>query len=66
MGGDNHRQRYPMSALRRLSFVALISCGLVTAAWSGLHRPSVAEAGVHRISKPAARSDVVWIDTSRT
>lgn len=54
-----------MSALRRLSFLALISCGLVTAAWSGLRGPSVAQAGVHFISKPAARSNVVWIDTSQ-
>ena len=54
-----------MSALRRLSFLTLISCGLVTAAWSGIRGPSVAEAGVHMISKSAARSDVVWIDTSR-
>lgn len=54
-----------MSALRRLSFLTLISCGLITAAWSGLRGPSVAPAGVHLISKPAARPDVVWIDTSR-
>lgn len=53
-----------MSALRRLSFLTLISCGLVTAAWSSLRGPSVAQAEVQLISKPAQRSDVVWIDTS--
>jgi len=54
-----------MSALRRLSFLTLISCGLVTAAWSSVRGPSVAEAGVQLISKPATRAGVVWIDTSR-
>lgn len=54
-----------MFALRRLCFLTVISCGLVTAVWSGIQGPSVAEAGVHPISKPPTRSDVMWIDTAR-
>ena len=54
-----------MSVLRRVSFLTLISCGLVTATWSSVRGPSVAEAEVRMISKPAGRADVVWIDTSR-
>ena len=54
-----------MSALRSLAFLTLISCGLATAAWSGVRGPSTDEASVHLISKPAARPQVVWVDTSR-
>lgn len=53
-----------MSALRSLAFLTLISCGMATAAWSGLRVPSTTPAEVHLISKPAARSGVVWIDTA--
>ncbi|MGR4866979.1 hypothetical protein [Caulobacter sp. LARHSG274] len=42
-------------ALRSFSFMAVIVCGLVTAAWSGLrHAPFVHDHD---------RGDVVWIDT---
>jgi hypothetical protein len=54
-----------MPALRRLVFLTLICCGLATAAWSGVRAPSIAEARVHLISKPAERAQVVWIDTAR-
>ena len=54
-----------MFALRRLSFLTLISCGLITAAWSGVRGPSAAQAEIHQISKPAERTNVVWIDTTR-
>jgi len=46
-----------LSALRSFSFMAVIVCGLVTAAWSGLRRASF----VHDHD----RGDVVWIDTAR-
>ena len=54
-----------MSVLRRLAFLILISCGLVTATWSGLRGPARAEAEVQLISKPSERQTVVWIDTAR-
>jgi hypothetical protein len=54
-----------MSVLRHLSVLTLISCGLVTAGWSATRGPSLAHAEAHMISKPAARTEVVWIDTRR-
>ena len=54
-----------MPVLRRLSVLTLISCGLAVAAWSGARGPAAAHAEVHLISKPAARSEVVWLDTNR-
>ena len=54
-----------MLVLRSLTFLALISCGLVTAAWSGLRGPGRAQVEVRLISKSAERQAVVWIDTAR-
>jgi hypothetical protein len=46
-----------LSALRSFSFMAVIVCGLVTAAWSGLrHTPWIHDHD---------RGDVIWIDTAR-
>jgi hypothetical protein len=46
-----------LAALRSFSLMAVVVCGLATAAWSGLrHAPFL---------RDHDRGDVVWIDTAR-